>query len=300
MPALHRHYIRLTNQRLRLAVLALFFATVMLSQPGCTTIVSSATSGMAKNLSKAILNSDDPQTVADGAPAYLLLLDSFLGDKPDNPKLLLSAATLYGAYVGVFVKDPDRAKNMSQHAFAYSQQAICIDYENYCDATRLDFNTFNEQLRKLEKDDVPAWYTFATTWAGRIQANKSDWNVIAELPRVKAIMQRITELNPKYMDGNVYLYLGVLNTLLPAAFGGKPELGKLQFEKAIIMSDGKNLMAKVLFAEKYARLVFNQELHDSLLKEVLSAEAKVPDLTLTNTLAQQKAKELLSTSKDYF
>ena len=41
------------------------------------------------------------------------------------------------------------------------------------------------------------------------------------------------------------------------------------FERAIEISEGKTLMAKVIYARQYARLVFDQELHDRLLQEVL-------------------------------
>jgi hypothetical protein len=92
----------------------------------------------------------------------------------------------------------------------------------------------------------------------------------------------------------------VLNSVRPEAVGGKPELGRSYFEKAVALSGGKNLFAKTLEAEFYARLVFNQELHDKLLNEVLAADPNVPGLTLINTLAQERAKKLLVSGKDYF
>jgi len=96
------------------------------------------------------------------------------------------------------------------------------------------------------------------------------------------------------------MVLGVLNSVRPEAVGGKPELGRSYFEKAVQISGGKNLYAKTLEAEFYARLVFNQELHDKLLNEVLAADPKAPGLTLINTLAQERAKKLLASGKDYF
>jgi hypothetical protein len=96
------------------------------------------------------------------------------------------------------------------------------------------------------------------------------------------------------------LYLGGIATLLPQALGGKPEEGRKHFDKAIEYSGGKNLMAKVVYAQMYARLVFNQELHDSLLNEVLSADPNVKNFILMNTLAQREAKKLLASSPDYF
>ena len=82
--------------------------------------------------------------------------------------------------------------------------------------------------------------------------------------------------------------------------GGKPELGREHFEKAILLSDGKNLTVKVLYARQYARLVFKRELFDRLLQEVTSADPVAADLTLMNILAQQQAKQLLAETNDYF
>jgi hypothetical protein len=59
-------------------------------------------------------------------------------------------------------------------------------------------------------------------------------------------------------------------------------------------------MAKVLYAQQYARLLFEQELHDRLLNEVLNADAHAEGLTLLNQLAKQQAKVLLAESAEYF
>ena len=59
-------------------------------------------------------------------------------------------------------------------------------------------------------------------------------------------------------------------------------------------------MVRVLYARHYARLVFDQALHDRLVAEALAADPKVPGMTLMNTLAQRQALALQSTSKDYF
>ena len=71
-------------------------------------------------------------------------------------------------------------------------------------------------------------------------------------------------------------------------------------EQAIEVSSGTNLMAKLLYAEKYARLVFDKELHDKLLKEVISSKIENDESTLINSIAQQKAELLLAQSDEYF
>ena len=59
-------------------------------------------------------------------------------------------------------------------------------------------------------------------------------------------------------------------------------------------------MAKVLYAKQFARLMFEQELHDRLLQEVLDADPYAEGLTLVNRLAQRQAAVLLAESADYF
>ena len=59
-------------------------------------------------------------------------------------------------------------------------------------------------------------------------------------------------------------------------------------------------MVKVLYARHYARLVFDRELHDRLLNEVIEAQPDVPGYTLGNTLAQQQARELLDSGRRLF
>jgi hypothetical protein len=94
--------------------------------------------------------------------------------------------------------------------------------------------------------------------------------------------------------------MGILKTLLPPALGGKPEEARAHFEKAIEMSDGKDLSAKVEYARGYAKLLYERELHDRLLTEVLDADPHWNGLTLMNVIAQQDAVALLEEADDYF
>ena len=118
---------------------------------------------------------------------------------------------------------------------------------------------------------MPVAYTFATSWAAGFQVHSEDWNAVAELGRVKALMARIAELDGSWEHGGPHMYLGVFETLAPPALGGRPEVGREHFERAIAVSEGRHLMGGVLFASQYARLVFDRELHDQTLRDVLAA-----------------------------
>ena len=51
---------------------------------GCAAMMSSATQRLADDLSAGILQQDDLQTVHDGGPAYLLMIDGLINGDPDN------------------------------------------------------------------------------------------------------------------------------------------------------------------------------------------------------------------------
>ncbi|RMH22765.1 MAG: hypothetical protein D6698_00535 [Gammaproteobacteria bacterium] len=253
-----------------------------------------------EGLSSGILNENDPQLVSEGLPSYLLVLDGLLEGDPDNVHLLLSASRLYGAYASTFVSEPERARKLASKARDYAHHALCLKLEKICAVLAAPVPSLEMALNDNKGDHLDILYGFDVAWVTWIQQNSQDWGAIADLPKTEAIFRHIIRFDPAYDHGNVQLYMAVLSSQRPAALGGKPEAGRAYFEKAIEYSDGKNLMAKVLFAQYYARLVFNRPLHDQLLRDVLNTPARSPGLTLINTLAKQQAKQLLESADDYF
>lgn len=156
------------------------------------------------------------------------------------------------------------------------------------------------QLSEVRAKNVDYLYAYSVSWLSYLDATSEDWSAVAELPWVDAALVRTLELEESYDSGALHGYLGVLNALRPPAMGGQPELARQHFERAIELSGGRDLSLKVEYARRYARLVFDQELHDRLLMEVLEAPADVPGYTLFNVLAKQEAEDLLATSREYF
>jgi hypothetical protein len=268
--------------------------------PACSRLVSQATVNLADGLTRAIANNDDPATVEAGGPAYLLMLDGMIENDPESETLLIKAAALYTTYSAAFVDDPERAARLADRALAYAERALCVHLPDDCGLRQAEFEAFETRMGETGPDDVAVFYTLGTAWAGWIQAHKDDLEAVADLSRVEAIMQRIVELDEGYQLGSAHLYLGTFATLVPPALGGKPEVARMHFERAIDLSKGANLMAKVVYAQQYARMVYDRELYDRLLTEVLAADPRVPDMVLQNTLAQERARALLAEADDFF
>ena len=278
-----------TRARLGATVCALLTA-------GCANFIGTKA---ADTLSAAILNQDDPELVQSGVPAYLLLVDGMISQSPENVGLLTAGAQLFALYGSRFVTG-ERSIAMTAKARRYGERAICLSYRPACDWQGIPYDTLVEQLAQVDDKDVAALYSYAVGWLSYLDATSEDWSAVAELPWVEAVLERALALDETYDQGAIHGYLGILNSLRPPALGGKPDVARAHFERAIALSGGRDLSIKVEYARRYARLVFDQELHDRLLNEVLAAPADAPGLTLFNVLAKQEAVGLLATSKEYF
>lgn len=246
------------------------------------------------------MNQNDPATVRDGAPAYLLMLDSFVEGSPNDAAMLAAAAELYAAYGVLFVEDEQRADRLTSRSLAYGQRALCASNRSACAIDGLSFQEFEAVLAKLGKKDAASLFTLGLSWIAYIKVHSGDWGALTKLPRVVATLERVQALDPHYNAVQVEHFLAVLNTIRPPALGGDFAAGKAHYERALSLSDGKDLSINVDYARYYARTLYDRELFERLLNDVMSAEPIQQGYTLFNTMAQRDAEELLATADDYF
>lgn len=265
--------------------------------------VGCATTQLPSNLSSAILDSDDLNTVRDGLPSYLLMVDALVKTYPKNESMHLTAASLNSAYAGVFIspQQAERKKNMSKKALDYAFSAICLHNKDACELALADSKDFSQMLNQFDQQkDLPFLYALGTAWASYIQANSDDWLVVAQLGKAESVLRQVISIDQGYEKGTALLYLGVMNSILPPSLGGKPDVAEQFFEDALKAGNEENLIIYVYYASNYARLLFDQPLHDQLLKQALSLDPYVEGYTLQNIYAKQLAEALLLSSSDYF
>jgi hypothetical protein len=124
---------------------------------------------------------------------------------------------------------------------------------------------------------------------------------MADLPWVEALMERALQLDPGFYYGGSHLFKAILLSARPEQFGGNLKKAEEHFKKAMDYGQGRFLMTDVYYAEYYARQTLNRDLFVSTLKRVLETSPNIePDLTLSNTLAQRKAKKLLARVDEFF
>jgi len=255
---------------------------------------------VGENLPRAIADQPDPELARSALPAYLLLSDALVEGDPDNPRLLAAAARLYTSYAALFVRSPEREKVLADRGFGYGQRALCARRDDACGLADRKLREVEEMLPRFGHRDVPVLHAFAVSWLERVKSRSGDFSAMIDLAPIEAILDRIVALDETFDGGSADLYLGILDSLRPPALGGKPEQARAHFERALALSHGANLSAKVELAGRYARAIFDRELHDRLLHEVLEAPTEAPGYTLQNVLAKERAKELLASADDWF
>ncbi len=283
---------------MRLARLWPVLAAAAMGLAGCGSLIESATSGLTEQLGEAVLEHDDPELVREATPTLLILIDSLAaGDA--GPAVLGSAAQLYAAYGVVFVNNPERARKLTQRAYDYGKRALCAADRGGCGVESLGFADYEARIGNYPPARAQALYDYAIGYLAWVQA-RADYDALAQLPRLQVALNRLLAIAPPEIEGRAHMYLGTLSCLRPASLGGDPQGGMRHFDEALRITGRKDLSVHVEYARNCARLLYDRELHDRLLGEVLDAEADQPGLTLFNNLAKADANELLGSADDYF
>ena len=241
----------------------------------------------------------DIQLVCEGAPSYLLMLDSMLVSSPDNRDLLMIAAQSYSAYATALEEcggSTARLTAIAEKANNYGQKLL---FPLLPSGRGTDFATFERQLAHLTKSDVPYVFWGASGWLTWILQQQDSPDAIADIVFIEKIMARLLELDESYQGGSIHLFFGAYYAAKPEMFGGNMQKSADHFDRALAISGRKFLLTHVTYAEKLARMTMNRDLHDSLLGEVLAFPlASAPEFGLSNRIAKNRAEKLLA--ENYF
>jgi hypothetical protein len=297
---------RMKDKGLRIAA-GLLAAVAAVTAGGCSP-QKMALNRMASALAQAssVYESDnDPEFVRLAAPSTLKTIEMLLSQNPDHPQLLLTACSGFTEYSYGFLhveselKAADvtasldlksRAARMYARARGYCLRGVNLRHPGHA-LTEANLVTNSEiVLRGMTKDDVPWLYWTAASWGGELSVAPNRLLRIQELAGVRALMRRAKALDDTWDHGAIYEAMIALDGL-PALMGGSPSAAKADFDKAMELSGGKSVFARVA----YASTISDREEKARLLQQAIAEDvAKLPSRRLTNLIAQRYAKALLN------
>jgi len=268
--------------------------------PGKKMTVGSAAI-LLEGVAKSSYRQSDLRIVREGMPAYLMLLDGMVETVPGNADLLLAAAQGYSSFASAFIEDRNQqyAALLFEKAKQYALKALEIKGGKNPEETPLDL--FQKEINSFGKREVPYLFWAAACWANWISQNLDSMEAMAQLPKVESMMQRVLQIDEGYYYGGAHLFMGIWYASKPPMYGGDLKKSQNHFQKAFDFGKRKFLMAYVYYADVYARKVQDKELFISTLQTVLKTPADIlPEITLLNTVAQKKAKDLLEHAEETF
>jgi len=241
----------------------------------------------------------DIDLVCEGAPSYLLMLDSMLVSSPENSDLLMTAAQSYSAYATALGECGGTDVRITAIAEKARMYGLRLLHPLLPQGSATESGTFDRRLSQLRKSDVPAYFWGTSGWLTWVLQQKGSPDSIADTVFIEKIMARLLELDPSYQGGSIHLFFGAYYAAKPEMLGGRLDLSAEHFDRALAIAERKFLLTQVTYAEKLTRMTMNKELHDSLLNEVLNFPLdSAPQFGLSNRIAVNRAKKLLE--ENYF
>jgi len=255
--------------------------------------------GTMQDMNKAFFMEDSPAHAGAAAPGLLMLMDGFIVASPENSDLLIQGATLNCGFAMVFLDYSDLVWAASIHKKGrnYALRAAREELPDLADAIASnDLDAIRRELARTDEEDLPLIYWLGMCWGGRINATKLSEDVV-DLPIVEALMERALEIDETYFFSGGHLLFGMMFAGRTDKVGGDPARGKVHYDRAIELTEGRFLLAKVHYAMNYAMNVQDHALYIRLLDEVLDSDPDEVDddgNRLANQVSRDLARQLMS------
>ena len=243
----------------------------------------------------------DLQLAEDSIPANLGMLNGMLNLAPENVQLHTFAAQAYYGLSYGFNEDSNPERGSKFYLRGLKHGLTALELNGAKDLKNTTIANFEEQVGKMDKDEVAALFWTASNWAKWIDMHRDDAEAIAQLARATALMQRVIELDDTFYYGGAHMYFGVYYGSRAPLLGGNFEKSRQHFDRAREITDNKLLITDLLQAQYLARqLQDRQDFHDRLTAIVNAPDDLMPELALQNQIAKRKAALLLKKESEWF
>lgn len=217
--------------------------------------------------------------------------------QPNDLQTLIFLTRGYYFLADAHIDDIEKKKANYEKAAAYGEKALATN-EAFKQKVASG-KTIEESLDVLTVKEVPAIYWTAASLGKWAKAT----GIAAALKyktRIKALIERVQNLQPDYFFTAVNRYWGGFYALAPSFAGGDINKSKINFEKSIASSP-EYIGTKVLMAEVYWTKVGNKKQFEATLRDVLNSKFdNHPEIGPENQWEKKKAEKLLKNMDELF
>ncbi len=310
-----RMYRSPTKPRRGVRAVLILLAGTMLASPGCS-LRSMAVNAIVPVLADpaVYLSEEDPELVRESLPFLLKTIESIILTTPEQDEALVFACSGFTLYGNAFLQvDADAAGWEGEYDREIELRdrtwRMYVRARDYClSSLELKYGGIGDRLREdpaaalavTRAEDVEVLFYLSAAWGLAISNALDQPDLIADLPVVRALLERALELDEDYERGSIH---GALITLesLPAQLGGSPERAREHFERVVELSDGLDASPYVTFALGVSVPEEDRAEFEDLLNRALAIDVdEDTSLRLLNVVNQRRARLLLDQVDDLF
>ena len=256
---------------------------------------------------------EDPELVRDALPFGLKTMESLLAVVPDHEGLLLTLCKGFTQYSYAFVQaegdllvnsDYPRATALHERAlrlFLRARGYGLRGLEKRCRgiSTGLQLDPV-KAAASIQKRDLPMLYWTAASWGSAISLGKDHPELLADLPAIRALMERGLALDEGYEGGAIHEALILLDAL-PEAMGGSEARARGHFARAVALSKDTRASPYVTLATTVSVLKQDRGEFVALLDRALEFDPdRDPAQRLVTIVLQRKARALIERADEFF
>jgi hypothetical protein len=228
---------------------------------------------------------------------------------PKQKRLLLKTKVEYG--FGVLLEESDRILDYDYNLGVKKSQEAHIVFSDakkvgnsilVISYPKLDSWLSGETDLQFKINDVSDLYWLAAAYGGAIKSSRGNPFDVVKLPVVKKLLMTAIALDPKWGKGALYSAMMSYTSSRPDLFGDALIDSVSSFyAKALIASDSLDASLFVSYAELIDKKFQDRDAFEQKLDIVLNMDVeKDKDFRLSNIIAQERAKWLLSKTDEIF
>jgi hypothetical protein len=274
---------------------------------------------------KVFENDSDLAMIAKAMPSHIKLTEAMLAQSPDNRKLRILLAQLYGAYAFAFDETDLEAKyygsdnlilsdhrfystqkikqELSYHFFKGAEYAKSVLSLKYPEAKKALRNVVlrDKFIQRLTREDVAALFWYGFNLGGYVSQNLDSVRAMALGGQIEAVMQRVIALSPDYYYGTAHMVLMVFYAARPPMLGGRLEAALDHYKTLNAIAGDHFLLADALYARYCLTRTHDRNAFEAILGRVSKTPVEPSQaFALFNQVAATRAQIYLRAADQLF
>lgn len=265
-------------------------------------LVVASTAPLIAASMEEVYRSSDVETVRRGLPGQILLMRGLCRSDPDRLDSWTTTVQLYASYAMIFIGDEETEYQTRLYAEGRETGLRYLRHLEWFDAAwRAGPDSLRAELEKRRPRELAPLLTWTAACLGQyVLHNQDNPREMLDLPFVHVMLESAIALDGAYFNGMPYVIKGITMATIPQGYGGNLAEADRYFEKAFAVTGGRYLLYSMFYARHVCVAALDEAKFVATLEAVLAAPDEPIEARFMNTVAKQRAAELLARRAEFF